>query len=88
MRCARQSDKDISTIKHVATMLDYTTWPFHRLHSLYSGGANALALTGHSDAQIQRWADGEELYSKSTSVMNFLCSTLTMVPCGMSLQMQ
>jgi hypothetical protein len=36
-------------------------------HSLRSGGANALALSGYSDTQIQKW-DGKEQHLKNISV--------------------
>ena len=54
------TDKDISAaIKHAATMLDYPTQRGISItnidtHSLRSGGANALALAGYSDTQIQK----------------------------------
>lgn len=53
-------DKDISAgLKHAAMMLDYPTQRGISInnidtHSLRSGGANALALAGYSDTQIQK----------------------------------
>jgi hypothetical protein len=52
--------KDISKgLKLAATILQYpSTWeiPIECIdtHSLWSGGANALALSGYSDTQIQK----------------------------------
>ena len=52
--------EDISkALKMAATMLNYPTLrgiPIARIdiHSLRSGGANALALSGYSDTQIQK----------------------------------
>ncbi len=36
--------------------------PINRIdmHSLRNGGANALALSGYSDMQIQKWVGGRE----------------------------
>jgi hypothetical protein len=39
-------------------------------HSLRSGGANALALAGYSDTQIQKWDAGAGPRSKNMSGMN------------------
>ena len=54
------SDKDVRTsVKGAATILDYPSRkgiPIERVdtHSLRSGGANALSLSGYSDRQIQK----------------------------------
>ncbi len=54
------TNEDVSkALKVVATVLDYPTAkgiPIGRIdtHSLQSGGANALSLSGYSDTQIQK----------------------------------
>ena len=53
-------DSDIrKSLKHVAAILDYPQTkgiPINRIdtHSLRTGGANALSLSGHSDREIQK----------------------------------
>ena len=59
-------------LKLAAHILRYPTkWgiPIEQIdtHSLRSGGANALALSGYSDTQIQKW-DGKEQHLKNISV--------------------
>ena len=59
-KCFDITDKDIrSSIKGAATILDYPSKqgiPIKWIdtHSLRSGGANALSLSGYSDRQIQK----------------------------------
>jgi len=54
------TNEDVSkALKAAATVLEYPTTkgiPIHRIdtHSLQSGGANALSLSGYSDTQIQK----------------------------------
>ena len=52
-------------------------------HSLCSGGANALALSGYSDTQIQnmgRW--------KGATFKEYICEELACYSAGMSTNMQ
>jgi hypothetical protein len=64
---------DISKgLKMAATLLHYPSSrgiPIDRIdtHSLWSVGANALALSGYSNTQIQKWAGGKAQHSKSIS---------------------
>jgi hypothetical protein len=80
---------DISKgLKMAATLLNYpSTWgvPIERIntHSLRSGGANALALSGYSDTQIQtmgRW--------KGATFKEYIREELTCYLAGMSLEMK
>jgi hypothetical protein len=63
-------------LKLAATELQYPTnkgIPITQIntHSLRSGGANALALTGYSDTQIQEWDADAGQRSRSTSGRNW-----------------
>ena len=71
-----------------ATLLHYPTKqgiPIERIdtHSLCSGGANALALSGYSDTQIQkmgRW--------KGATFKEYICKELACYSAGMSTNMK
>ncbi len=59
-------------LKVAASMLEYPIIkgiPIKQIktHSLRSGDANALALMGYLDTQIQKWGNGVALLSRSTS---------------------
>ncbi len=80
---------DISKcLKMAATLLNYpSTWgiPIERVdtHSLRSGGANALALSGYSDTQIQkmgRW--------KGATYKEYIREELACYLAGMSSKMK
>ena len=77
--------EDISKgLKMAATLLHYPTTrgiPINHIntHSLCSGGANALALSGYSDTQIQkmgRW--------KGATFKEYICKELACYSAGMS----
>ena len=83
------SDKDISTaLKLAAVALEYPTLrgiPIDRIdtHSLRSGGANALALNGYSDREIQkmgRW--------QSATFNEYIREELNTFATGMSRKMK
>jgi hypothetical protein len=63
--------EDISKgLKMAATLLQYPSTrgiPIVQIdtHSLQSGGANALALSGYTDTQIQKWGGGKGQHSKN-----------------------
>ncbi len=64
------SDHISTALKQAATALEYPLVkgiPIERIntHSLRSGGANALALSGYSDTQIQKWDAGAEQHSRN-----------------------
>lgn len=83
------TDKDIrASIKAAATILLYPTnkgIPIHRVdtHSLRSGGANALSLSGYSDREIQkmgRW--------RSQTFKEYIREELSCFSAGMSTNMK
>jgi hypothetical protein len=79
--CGKRSsitNEDISRLlKAATTVLEYPTAkgiPINQIdtHSLRSGGANALSLTGYSDTQIQKMGSaGMGLHLKNTSGKNW-----------------
>jgi hypothetical protein len=83
------TDKDIrKSIKAAATILNYPEFkgiPILRIdtHSLRSGGANALSLSGYSDREIQkmgRW--------RSTTFKEYIREELACFSAGMSTNMK
>jgi hypothetical protein len=72
--------EDISKgLKMAGTLLHYSAMrgiPIERIntHSLRSGNANALALSGYSDVQIQKWAGGRVQRSRSILEKNSLAT--------------
>ncbi len=82
-------DTDIrKSLKHAATILNYTVTkgiPIDRVntHSLRTGGANALSLSGHSDRAIQkmgRW--------RSQTFKEYIREELAGFSLGMSTKMR
>ena len=87
--CYDITGEDISKgLKMAATLLHYPTMrgiPIKRIdtHSLRSGGANALALSGYSDKQIQkmgRW--------KGATFKEYIREELACYSAGMSTNMK
>ncbi len=87
--CYDVCGEDISKeLKLAATILQYPTTrgiPIERIdmHSLWSGSANALALLGYSDTQIQkmgRW--------KGATFKEFICEELACYSAGMTTNMK
>ena len=79
------SDHISTALKQAATALEYPLVkgiPIERIntHSLRSGGANALALSGYSDTQIQkmgRWRErSRNMYGTNSPVSRVACPAI------------
>jgi hypothetical protein len=87
--CYDITGEDISKgLKMAATLLHYPTTrgiPIERIdtHSLHSGGANALALSGYSDTQIQKMGRWE-----GATFKEYIREELACYSAGMSTNMR